>query len=146
MPHCSSLWLPYPTDLCFLRIPLCPPHQAAHIPMSRHFFHFSVFRPCLQPSRSFLLWYKKNQNNRSGRPISGFHCFDNTCTLRYKFGNQVCNYEINIRLTFYRSRKGEKNESQKLGVSRPGSYYLRRLFSPFVRQKRIKVRTGDVRG
>jgi hypothetical protein len=38
MPHCSSLWLSYPTDLCFLRIPLCPPHQAAHIPMSRHFF------------------------------------------------------------------------------------------------------------
>jgi hypothetical protein len=38
MPHCSSLWLDHPTDLCFLRIPLCPPHLAAHIPMSRHFF------------------------------------------------------------------------------------------------------------
>lgn len=89
MPHCSSLWLPYPTDLCFLRIPLCPPHQAAHIPMSRQFFHFSVFRPCLQPSRSFLFGYRKNQNNRSGSPISGFHCFDNTRALRYKFGNQI---------------------------------------------------------
>jgi hypothetical protein len=43
MPHCSSLWLVYPTDLCFLRIPLCPPHPAAHIPMSRHFFATLAF-------------------------------------------------------------------------------------------------------
>jgi hypothetical protein len=47
MPHCSSLWLPYPTDLCFLRIPLCPPHQAAHIPMSRHFFSLYRFKTLL---------------------------------------------------------------------------------------------------
>ena len=52
--HCSILWLPYPTDLCFLRIPLCPPHQAAHIPMSRHFFHFSVSDPaCNHRNRSY---------------------------------------------------------------------------------------------
>jgi hypothetical protein len=52
--------------------------------------------------------------------------FDNKRTLRYKFG-------ISIRLTFFRIRKGEKNESQKLGASRPGSCYLRRFFGPFVR-------------
>ena len=43
MLHCSSLWYVYPTDLCLLRIPLCPPHLAAHIPMSRHFFFTLVF-------------------------------------------------------------------------------------------------------
>ncbi len=132
MPHCSSLCICYPTDLCFLSASPCPPHLAAHIPMSRQFFYFSVFRPCLQPSRSFLFGYRKNQNNRSGSPISGFHCFDNTYTLRYKFDNQGTLYEINIR-TFYRIRKGEKNESQKLGVPRLRPYNLRRLFSPFVR-------------
>jgi hypothetical protein len=45
MPHCSSIWFTYPTDLCFLRIPLCPPHLAAHIPMSRHFFIFCFSDP-----------------------------------------------------------------------------------------------------
>ena len=103
------------------------------------FLRFSTFHPCLQPSQSSLLWYKKNQNSSSGRPIPDFHCFDNTRTLRYKFGN-------NVRVTFYRSRKGEKNESQKLGVPRLRSGYLRRLFSPFVRQKRNKNATGDVGG
>ena len=55
MPHCSSLCCIYPTDLCFLRIPLCPPHLAAHIPMSRHFFVTLTFSDliCHHPNRSY---------------------------------------------------------------------------------------------
>ena len=40
MPHCSSVKEIYPTDLCFLSIPLCPPHLATHIPMGRLFLSF----------------------------------------------------------------------------------------------------------
>jgi len=86
---------------------------------------------CNHRNRSY--YGKKESRQRISKPIPVFHCFDNTRTLRYKFGNRVNNHEINIGLTFYRSRKGGKNESQKLGVPRLLSYYLRRLFSPFVR-------------
>jgi hypothetical protein len=55
MPHCSSLCICYPTDLCFLRIPLCPPYPAAHIPMSRHFFVTLTFSDltCNHHNRSY---------------------------------------------------------------------------------------------
>ena len=159
----------YPTDLCILCISLCPPHPAAHIPMSRHFFVTLAFPDldCNHRNRSY--YGKKESKQLIQQTDSRFHCFDNTCTLRYievvkkrcdiqpffsttvhafmpqfrntehyyeqryKFGNRVNKHEINIGLTFYRSRKGEKNESQKLGVPCPRSCYFRRLFSPFVR-------------
>ena len=143
MPHCSSLCICYPTDLCFLRIPLCPPHLAAHIPMSRHFFAMLKAASDFARAKTAIVFMRVKINpTRSSSikpPIPDFHSFDNMCSLRYKF-------EINLRLNFFRIRKGEKNESQKLDVSRPGSYYLRWLFSPLMRQKTGGVRTGDVRG
>ena len=55
MPHCSSLCICYPTDLCFLSASPCPPHLAAHIPMSRHFFVTLTTSDltCNDPNRSY---------------------------------------------------------------------------------------------
>jgi hypothetical protein len=65
MPHCSSLCIAYPTDLCFLRIPLCPPHLAAHIPMSRHFFAILEFVSDFAWANTAIVFMMlKNQSNR----------------------------------------------------------------------------------
>jgi hypothetical protein len=64
MPHCSSLCMTYPTDLCFLRIPLCPPHLAAHIPMSRHFFTISELVSDVAGANTAIIFMMvKNQSN-----------------------------------------------------------------------------------
>jgi hypothetical protein len=52
MPHCSSVKEAYPTDLCFLSIPLCPPHLATHIPMGRLFLPFQSLLSTLKLKRS----------------------------------------------------------------------------------------------
>jgi hypothetical protein len=96
--------------------------------MSRHFFATLALSNLACANRYCLYDVKMNPTGpSSNQPLApDFHSFDNMRSLRYKFGT-------NIRLTFFRIRKEEKNESQKLGLSRPDAYYLRRLFSPLMR-------------